>query len=75
MTGPDYLIKHDVVVITINYRLHIFGTSFRMPFRFLRNKMNARGTFARGKENYILKNTSLNISKDFHSHRITYAAY
>ncbi|XP_015604346.1 esterase FE4 [Cephus cinctus] len=23
--GPDYLLKHDVVVVSINYRLHIFG--------------------------------------------------
>ena len=24
--GPDYLIGHDVIYVTLNYRLHIFGT-------------------------------------------------
>ena len=23
--GPDYLLKHDIVLVTINYRLGIFG--------------------------------------------------
>lgn len=31
--GPDYLIRHDVVVVTINYRLHVMGK--RIPHRQL----------------------------------------
>ncbi|KAK0157251.1 hypothetical protein PV327_011314 [Microctonus hyperodae] len=34
MYGPDYLIEKDVVLVTINYRLGIFGNCFILIFLF-----------------------------------------
>lgn len=31
--GPDHIVRKDVVLVTLNYRLGVFGTSSTIPFR------------------------------------------
>ena len=34
--SPDYLINYDIVLITLNYRLHVFGRSaYPLPTSYL----------------------------------------
>lgn len=45
--GPDFLIARDVVLVTINYRLNIFGECFTRRFNF---HWNERGSIATNNE-------------------------
>lgn len=33
-TGPDYIMKEDVVLVTLNFRQGVFGRPFNIQFSF-----------------------------------------
>lgn len=35
--SPDYLINYDVILVTINYRLHVLGDGIQLESHQLRN--------------------------------------
>jgi carboxylesterase type B len=53
MYGPQYLLDHDVVLVTVNYRLGIFG---ELHLSFLQHRNLSNREIANDRKHYFNKN-------------------